>query len=289
MKFHAANSLLTSDSELHYRPAMRTRFPFLLICLGSIAALPLAVGAPATLSPAEIAQAAKVDSLTIPTPGEFFAALGKIGKPNWKDEYRAPIPTAYTSRPQAALDLGSLIADGYIAVEAEDSQQVKNTGRDIISIAKTLGVSQSLINRGNSIADFAENNEWSTLREELEATQNEVKLAMQEQHDDELVTLVTTGGWLRGTEVVSDWISKNYTPEAARLLREPGIAAFLKAKFAGLSVKTQDDDTVRLVKDRLSAIQTLISLPPAQILTLDQVKQLHKVSAEVVEKISKKP
>ncbi|MGC3989909.1 MAG: hypothetical protein QM796_09575 [Chthoniobacteraceae bacterium] len=282
---------MTTDSELNYRPAMRLRFPYWVICLGSFATLPLLSAAPpaGALSPKDLSQAATVDSLTIPTPGESLAALGKDGKPNWKDEYRAPIPTAYTSRPQAALDLGSLIADGYIAVEAEDAQQVKNTGRDIISIAKTLGVSQTLINRGNSIADFAENNEWNTLKEELEATQNEVKMAMEDQHDDELVTLVTTGGWIRGVEAVTDWISKNYSPDAASLIRQPGIANFLLNKINQLPVKTQSDSIVRLVKDRLQTIQKLVSFPSDKTPSLDDVKQLHKLTSELVQKISEKP
>ena len=37
-----------------------------------------------------------------------------------------------------ALNLGGLIADGYIAVEAEDAQQVKNIGADIMALAKPL-------------------------------------------------------------------------------------------------------------------------------------------------------
>ena len=75
-----------------------------------------------------------------------------------------------------------------------------------MTLAKTLGISENVLRRGKSIEDFAENNEWSTLKEELEATQNEVKLAMDEQHDEELTTLVTLGGWIRGTEAVSGWI-----------------------------------------------------------------------------------
>ena len=70
------------------------------------------------LSPQTLAQAATPDSFTVPTPGELLAALNKVGKPNWQAQYRQPIPTAYTSRPQIALNLGGLIADGYIAVEA---------------------------------------------------------------------------------------------------------------------------------------------------------------------------
>src|SRR5271154_6313557 len=125
------------------------------------------------ISTESLSQAVKVDKFTVPTPGELLAALNKVGKPNWQAQYRPPIPTAYTSRPQIALNLGGLIADGYIAVEAEDSQQVKNIGKDIMTLSKTLGINQTVLKRGKTIEDFAENNEWSTLKEELEATQNE--------------------------------------------------------------------------------------------------------------------
>src|SRR5262249_26680515 len=91
------------------------------------------------LSSDQLAKAAKTDSITVPTPGELFAALGKSGKINWPAQYRGPIPTTFRDRAQIALNLGGLIADGFIAVEAKDSQQVKNIGSGIIKIGKGLG------------------------------------------------------------------------------------------------------------------------------------------------------
>ena len=118
------------------------------------------VGAePARLPPDQLAKAIRSDEISIPTPGELFAALEKPGKPNWTGQYRGPISTTYNNRAQIALNLGGLIADGFIAVEAQDSQQVKNIGTDIIKLAKALGVSQNVLSRGNSINEFAENNE----------------------------------------------------------------------------------------------------------------------------------
>ena len=46
---------------------------------------------------------------------------------------------------------------------------------------------------------------------------------MEDQNDQELVILVTLGGWIRGTQVVSAWIADNYTPESAKLLRQPAL------------------------------------------------------------------
>lgn len=217
-----------------------------------------------------------------------MAALNKEAKPNWQSEYRQPIPTTYSSRPQIALNIGGLIADGYIAVEAEDSQQVKNIGRDIISLAKTLGVSESVISRGNSIFDFADNNEWSALKEELEATQNEVKLAMEDQHDSELISLVTLGGWIRGTEVISNYIAANYTPGAAKLLRQPAIVSLMQAKLAALPDKLQSDPLIQEIKARLGDIEALVSFPSDKVPTQDDVKKLRDIASELTRDISNK-
>ena len=80
------------------------------------------------LSEAELKAAVTIDSLTVPTPGEFFKAIDKTGKPNWVSQFRPPTPIGGVNRAQMALNLGTLIADGYIAVEAQDGQQVKNIG-----------------------------------------------------------------------------------------------------------------------------------------------------------------
>src|SRR6476661_6786642 len=153
-----------------------------------------AAAEPSSLTPEQLAKAVKTDTISIPTPGELFAALGKPGNPNWAGLYRGPIPVTYRNRAQIALNLGGLIADGFIAVEAQDSQQVKNIGTDIIKLAKALGVSENVLSRGKSINEFAENNEWSALQEELEATQNEVKSSMQSNRDQDYVILVSLGG-----------------------------------------------------------------------------------------------
>ena len=51
-----------------------------------------------------------------------------------------------------------------------------------------------VIARGKSISQFAESGAWDQLNEELEATQNEVKKALEENRDTDLITLVSIGG-----------------------------------------------------------------------------------------------
>src|SRR5207247_2177858 len=231
--------------------------------IGCIASVLGAMGAEHARLPADqLAKAVRSDSISIPTPGELFAALEKPGKIDWSRQYRGPMPVTYRNRAQIALNLGGLIADGFIAVEAKDGQQVKNIGSDIIKLAKALGVSEKLLSRGNSINEFAENNEWDTLQEELEATQNEVKSSMQSHADQDLVILVTLGGWIRGTQVVTSTIVQNYDERSAKVLRQPALVHFMQSRINEISPELRNEPLVKDVSNELSKIEKLVSFPP---------------------------
>lgn len=272
------------------------RFAPLLSALGALgiaAAAPPPPSArvapePPHLTPEQIAHATKTDSLTIPTPGELFAALQKPGKPDWPKQYRAPVSAAYRDRAQIALNLGGLIADGFIAVEAQDGQQVKNIGTDIIKLAKALGVSENVLSRGNSINEFAENDEWDTLHEELEATQNEVKASMQTHEDQDLIILVSLGGWIRGTQVVSAAIMQNYDERSARVLRQPALVQFMQTKVNDISPELRDDPLVKSISGQLSGIESLVAFSANKAPTADEVRKLHDAATKMIEEIQSK-
>src|SRR6266702_1315131 len=258
--------------------------------LALVAGLFAATGATDTgrLPADQLEKAARNDSISIPTPGELFAALGKAGKTNWSGQYRGPIPVTYRNRAQIALNLGGLIADGFIAVEAKDSQQVKNIGSDIIKLAKALGVSENLLGRGNSINEFAENNEWDTLQEELEATQNEVKSSMQSHADQDLVILVTLGGWIRGKQVVAGAIIKNYNESAAKVLREPALVHFIQSKLNAISPELRQEPLVKDVSEQLSGLEKLVSFPEGKAPSAEDVRKLNDAVGKLMTKIESK-
>jgi hypothetical protein len=255
--------------------------------------LPISIGAlvgaePKSLPPEQLARAIKTDSITIPTPGELFAALQKPSKPNWTGAYRGPIPTTYNNRAQIALNLGGLIADGFIAVEAQDSQQVKNIGSDVIKLAKALGVSQNVLSRGNSINDFAETNQWDALQEELEATQNEVKNSMQSHSDQDLVILVSIGGWIRGTQVVTASLLTNYDEQSARLLRQPALVNFIHAKLNDVSPELRNEPLVKDVNEQLTTLEKLVAFPRGKAPSQNDVKKVNGVVTGLIQEIQRK-
>ncbi|MEP6603696.1 MAG: hypothetical protein ABJB69_07105 [Spartobacteria bacterium] len=255
----------------------------------SLAACCVGIGAePPHMTADQMAKAIRHDSISIPTSGELFAALEKPGKPNWNSQIRGPIAMTYKNRPQIALNLGGLIADGFIAVEAQDGQQVKNIGTDIIKLAKALGVSENILSRGNSINEFAEHSEWDALQEELEATQNEVKSSMQSHSDQDLVILVSVGGWIRGTQVVSSSVLQNYDEGSARVLRQPALVNFIRAKMGDISEGMRNDPLVKNVSDELVGIEKLVSFPPGQAPNRDEVRKVSEAVGQVMDQIQNK-
>ncbi len=233
------------------------------------------------------------DAVSIPSPGEFFAALDDHAQPNWKQIFSPKSAPITASREQMALMLGVFVAEGYLAVEAQDGQGVKNTGREIIKLTTNLGLvhendekSKALLSRGNSISDFAGNNDWSALREELEATQNEVKLSMLEQKDKDLTILVTVGAWVRGTQVAAEFISKNYSPDLAGLLRQRSILHHLISGLNSLPPKLRDGPMIVDLRAKLASVLPLLETNERAPLSPEAVNELASTMQAIVNTIS---
>src|SRR5437762_77908 len=290
-----AQGALIEACEIHIGNFAGTRIISAMIRLAGLGAIVLAggilvsVGAETGHIPADqLAKAASTDSISVPTPGELFAALAKTEKINWSAQYRGPMPMTYSNRAQIALNLGGLIADGFIAVEAKDGQQVKNIGSDIMKLGKALGVSEQLLSRGNSINEFAEHNEWDTLQAELEATENEVKSSMQSHADQELVILVTLGGWVRGTQVVTGAIVKNYNESAAKVLRQPALVHFMQAKLNEISPELRQEPLVKSMSGQLNGIEKLVSFPVGKAPNVEEVRKVNEAVDKLMTEIESK-
>ena len=67
-----------------------------------------------------------------------------------------------------------MIADGFIAVQAEDAPTVKDIGQRVLSLAKGIGVGNSITPHAKAITEAAEKRNWENVRREFDRTQNSV-------------------------------------------------------------------------------------------------------------------
>src|SRR6058998_1250800 len=139
-----------------------------------------------------------VEDVVVPLPNEIFGALNKLGGVNWKQHVRSDKGPNFTERPRIALLLGTVIADGFIAVQAEDAATVKDVGQRVVTLAKGIGVGNSITPHAKAIIEAADKRNWDGVRQELDRTQNSVQQAMNEVHDEKLSQLANHCTTVRG-------------------------------------------------------------------------------------------
>ena len=77
--------------------------------------------------------------VVIPVPSEIFNALDKLGGSlNWSAQVAPESKFKPTNPAEIAMMLGTVIANGFIAVEAKEAEKVQDIGRRVIDLASAL-------------------------------------------------------------------------------------------------------------------------------------------------------
>ena len=236
-------------------------------------------------------QTQMVDDVVVPVPSEIFTVLDKLGKPNWTAVLRAPKGTlkSFGTEPQIALRLGTVIAEGFVAVEAEDATAVKDIGKSVLSLATALSVDKEVKRRANAIIGAADAKDWKLVRKELDGALREVKDAMKSLNSEQLSHLVSLGGWLRGTEALCEVVNKTYSKDGADLLRQQMLLSYFDGKLKAMSKdKALKHALIPKIQAGLTGIQPLIGLSPDADISAKSVKEIGDITAGLVKAIQTK-
>ncbi|MFM8365457.1 MAG: hypothetical protein ACKOAS_09935 [Verrucomicrobiota bacterium] len=231
--------------------------------------------------------AQSIDEVVVPVPSEVFIVLDKLGNPNWRGEQREFLGKQTANRAQVALLLGTVIAEGFVAVEAEDPERVKEIGRRVLALSKAINVEKAVLERAKSITDKAEVKDWQAVRKEFDGALQDVKGAMTELGDDELAQLVSVGGWIRGTEVLTSIVRKTYTADSAELLHQPVLLDYFSKRLSDLSnTRLANDRLVVLIRKSLKDIRPLIGDEDGSKIPLENVQRIHQLTRDLVGSIT---
>jgi hypothetical protein len=220
----------------------------------------------------------KVEDVVVPLPNEVFGALNKLGSVNWKEYVRSSKGSNFTERPRIALLLGTVIADGFIAVQAEDAPAVKEIGQRVQTLARGIGVERSITQHAKAITEAADKRNWENVRQELDRTQNSVQQAMNEVHDEKLSQLVSLGGWLRGTQVLTSVVTKRFSDQGAELLHQPDLLGYFQTRLQAMPEFNLD--IVREIQTALGEVKPLIDVGNARI-SPEAVKKINDITTRL--------
>jgi hypothetical protein len=267
---------------------MRT---LLLATLAFAAAAPAFAEVPQKIDVTAFPKQAKViDDVVVPVPSEVFNVLDKLGKPNWEDVLRAgKDPVKVPAEPaHTALLLGTVISEGFIAVEAENTAEVKKIGADVQKLAKALGVEKQVVQHAKAIIAGADKKDWNGVRRELDNTLRDVKEAMMELDNVALSQLISIGGWVRGTEALTEVVGKAFSRDGAELLHQPVLLDYFERKLTEMPPKLKRSPLVTDVQKGVLEIRPLVGLEDGSQISDKSVKEVNEVTRRLVKSINPK-
>lgn len=235
-------------------------------------------------------QAKPVEGILVPVPSEVFRSLDEFHDANWRAVQRPEI-VRWKSRGdqvQIALLLGAVVAEGFIAMEAEDSTEVKSVGTKALALARGLGVAKSVLRRSRSITDHTDKGEWDAARKEWDGVLADLEQGMIALKSEPLAQLVSISGWLRGTEGLCVLLLQDFSVERAQILRQPAMLDYLEKQLVALPGRKRNHPMVIKMLEGLRKIRSLIEEGNGSI-SEQTVREIGKTCTELVATSSHRP
>ena len=197
---------------------------------------------------------------------------------------KGPIDTGATfpTRFQLALNLGLLLGEGFLTVEAERSDRIADLGRALLRMSQALGISDRITRHSKSLMEEGLRGNWPVMRRELAATQHDVEAAIMDLRDEEIAHVVALGGWLRGLEIASVTVAERYTPERAALLRRIDLIDYFNDRLDTLHPRLRRLPVVTRLTSDLKTLQAVLDKPGSDTLDLGDVRQVRDLTAGLV-------
>ncbi len=228
-----------------------------------------------------------VDEVVVPVPSEIFSVLDKLGEPNWHQElHEIKVPDT-TDRTRLSLIFGNVVAEGFVAVQAQDKKKVEEIGKEVLSLATKLALKSAVQPHAQAILDAADKSDWPSIRKEFDLTQKTVRDTMEKMKDSDLAQCVSIGGWLRGTSVVTSIIQKNFSTDRAELLAQPFLVNHFIGQIGKMSGPVKEHALIKATESGLQIIKAVMEKSGDRF-TADGVGSIDKTAHDLIDLINGK-
>jgi hypothetical protein len=224
-----------------------------------------------------------VNKFTAPSISRMFDTL----------QFLMPLPIAEVERKMPArmsqdradlaMELGFLIADGFLMVQAEQLETVEEMARDLTRYGKALGAGDRVNRHAAGLLESAKKGDVNQLKIELAATQRDVEDELVTLRDADLAHLISLGGWIRALEVSTVAVDKQFSPERARKVMRRDIAEYYSDCITGLEPRISDRPNYLAMHGLLEGLSKKMTLEPDEEPTPESIKEIRRISAQLVE------
>ncbi|TAE76492.1 MAG: hypothetical protein EAZ65_06885 [Verrucomicrobia bacterium] len=228
------------------------------------------------LADAHVREELAINEFTAPSIAKIFESLEALAPLPILKFQRDAAKQMPLNRADLAVELGFLIADGFLVVQAGELGKVEPLAAELTRYGKALGAGERVNRHAASLLESARKQEIAQLKKELAATQKDVELELVTLRDADLAHLISLGGWIRALEVSSAAVEGQFSPERAKHVMREDIADYYSAVVGGLEPRIADRPSFLNMRDILAGLRTEMTLgeePVAQETIADIAKQ----------------
>ncbi len=224
-----------------------------------------------------------VNEFTAPSIARMFDTLQFLMPLPLTDTERKMPARMPLDRADLAIELGFLIADGFLVVQAGQMDRVEELATDLTRYGKALGAGDRVNRHAASLLESAKDQEVEQLKKELAATQRDVEIELVSLRDADLAHLISLGGWIRALEVSAVAVDKQFSPERASKVMREDIADYYTEMVASLAPGISERPNFLKMRDILSGLRNEMVTEEGQEPTVEKISEIREQAVKLVE------
>ncbi len=217
-----------------------------------------------------------INVYTAPSISKIFAQLDDLPT--------IPEPYVLRERPEKlpidagslALEMGYLLADGFIAVRSGHMNDVKPIALDLTRYGKAMGVGERMNVHSAALLEHAEKGQLEEFKRILTSTQSDVNGELTALRDPDLAHLLALGGWVRALDAAAAAIESKFDPQRAAAIFYPEAPEYFNEILHGLAPRTARRLKVEQMQILLEELTGLMTLPCGEMPTVEKVRAIHQ-------------
>lgn len=224
-----------------------------------------------------------INEFTAPSIAKIFESLEALAPlPTLKFQREAP-KNMPLNRADLAVELGFLIADGFLVVQAGELGQVEPLAAELTRFGKGLGAGERVNRHAASLLESARKKDVVQLKKELASTQKDVEMELVTLRDADLAHLISLGGWIRALQVSSAAVEAQFSVERSKHIMREDIADYYSAVVSGLEPRVSERPSFLNMRDILSGLRTEMTVDEESPVTQATIAGISKQASKLAE------
>lgn len=222
-----------------------------------------------------------INVYTAPSISKIFAQLDNL--PAIPEEYVLRKRPEYLplDAGNLALQMGYLLADGFIAVRSGHMNDIKPIALDLSRYGKAIGVGEKMNTYSASLLEYAEKGQIEEFKRVLASTQGAVNEELTALRDPDLAHLLALGGWLRALEASAVAIENKFDTTQAIVIFYPDAPAYFQEILQGLDPRTARRLNVESMSALLNKLVTAMTLNEGEQPDPAKVRNIRETAAAI--------